>query len=157
MEGGGRHDVKDTMPTDPTRTKRERTKKGEKDPPKTKHGPPTGSLILMSFCGVTGTANKLANLPICADEDLNLFRAEACARDRGPKAGMRMRRQARQLGTEPLILASAAARPPSPLLAQPRPQASQKAKSYRAGHDDPPAAPRRRPPGRSSGGRSPTT
>ena len=27
-------------------------------------GPPTGSLILMSFCGVTATANKLANLPI---------------------------------------------------------------------------------------------
>ena len=32
MDGGGRHDVKDTMPTDPTRTKRGRTKKGEKDP-----------------------------------------------------------------------------------------------------------------------------
>ena len=52
------HDVQDTMPTDPTRTKKGRTKKSEKGPPqKTKHG----SLILMSFCGVTVTANKLAN------------------------------------------------------------------------------------------------
>ena len=34
VDGGGRHDVKDTMPTDPTRTKRGRTKKSEKDPPK---------------------------------------------------------------------------------------------------------------------------
>ena len=61
-----RHDVQDTMLTDPTRTKRGRTKKSEKDPPKKKkeHGPPTGSLILMPFCGVTVTANKLANLPI---------------------------------------------------------------------------------------------
>ena len=33
MGGGGRHDVQDTMPTDPTRTKRGRTKKSEKDPP----------------------------------------------------------------------------------------------------------------------------
>ena len=36
VDGGGRHDVKDTMPTDPTRTKRGRTKKSEKDPPKNK-------------------------------------------------------------------------------------------------------------------------
>ena len=35
-----------------------------KTPQKTKHGPPTGSLALMSFCGVTLIANKLANLPI---------------------------------------------------------------------------------------------
>ena len=33
VDGGGRHDVQDTMPTGPTRTKRGRTKKGEKDPP----------------------------------------------------------------------------------------------------------------------------
>ena len=52
------------MRTDPTRTKRGRTKKSEKDPKKTKHGPPTGSLILVPFRGVTVTANKLANLPI---------------------------------------------------------------------------------------------
>ena len=36
----------------------------ERPPQKQKHGPPTGSLILMSPCGVTVTANKLANLPI---------------------------------------------------------------------------------------------
>ena len=46
------------------RTKRGRTKKSEKDPPKKIYGPPTGSLVLVSFCGVTVTANKLANLPI---------------------------------------------------------------------------------------------
>ena len=46
-------------------------KESEKGPPKTKHGPPTGSLILVSFCGVTVTANKLANLPIC--DDLKLW------------------------------------------------------------------------------------
>ena len=61
VDGGGRHDVQDTMPTGPTRTKRGRTKKSEKDPPTTKHGPPTGSLILVPFCGVTITANTLAN------------------------------------------------------------------------------------------------
>ena len=48
--GGGRHNVKDTMPTDPTRTKRGRTKKGEKDPPqKTKraaHRQPDIDVIL---------------------------------------------------------------------------------------------------------------
>ena len=37
-------------------------KKSEKDPKKTKHGPPTGSLILISFCSATVTADKLANL-----------------------------------------------------------------------------------------------
>ena len=58
-----RRSVKGAMPTDPTGTKRGRTKKEEqKTPPK--YGPPTGGLTLVSFRGVTVTANKLANLPI---------------------------------------------------------------------------------------------
>ena len=51
------------MLTDPTKTKRGRTKKEERKTPK-KHGPPTGGLTLMSFCGVTATANILVNLTV---------------------------------------------------------------------------------------------
>ena len=42
----------------------ERKNQLESKTPPNKHGPPTGGLTLMSFCGVTVTANKLANLPI---------------------------------------------------------------------------------------------
>ena len=40
----------------------ERKNQEERERPQ-KNGPPTGSLILVSLCGVTVTANKLANLP----------------------------------------------------------------------------------------------
>ena len=79
VDGGNRHDVKDTMPTDPTRTKRGRTKKSEKDPPQKKHGPPAGSLILVPFCGVTVTSNKLANLPICSPSNVDVNGSAAVA------------------------------------------------------------------------------
>ena len=68
--GGGRHNVKDTMPTDSTGTKRGRTKKQERErPPKklTQAAHPQPNIDVLSRCNrncVTVTANKLANLPI---------------------------------------------------------------------------------------------
>ena len=48
--------VRMTIPIQRERREEEPRKKSEGDPQKTKHGPPTGSLVLMSFCGLTATA-----------------------------------------------------------------------------------------------------
>ena len=62
----------------------------ERPPKKThkKHGPPTGSLILISFCGVTVTANILANLPTKSlpSRKLNTCRSRSAATRRAAAA-----------------------------------------------------------------------